>query len=371
MHEVVLPFAFTRLLLLVVLLFARVGPSVPTDDKLWRGNPTPLAWLNAFDGWDAGYYLWIARDGYVYNPSGDSSVAFAPLYPLCMRLLSLVLGGPTNGALLIAGLLISNMALLVALGFVVALLRLDHGELVARRVALYLLVFPATVFLSAVYPHSLFLACSAAAVYCARRGNWMPAGVLGALAALARPYGVLLAVPLAYEYTTQAGCRFDRLRRDGLALGLVPAAFAAWAAFLWALSGNPWLVLSAGEEWGRRLAPPWEWMSTVLSAPVPLYAYRNSLIEVGLSILFFVLLVASWRVARPSIALFGSLLFVPMISTGFLASTLRYDLELLPAFVALAAAGTKYRAVHWGFLVVATLLAVACMAMFSLGYWVA
>ena len=38
-----------------------------------------------FAAWDSGWYFDIARQGYYFNPNGESSIAFFPLYPLLMR----------------------------------------------------------------------------------------------------------------------------------------------------------------------------------------------------------------------------------------------------------------------------------------------
>ena len=78
----------------------------------WRGFPTNL-WLDGWARWDAGWYEHIAKHGYVdqaVGPAGQRNLAFYPLYPLTMRLLSLA--GPEP---LPAGILISNLALLAAL----------------------------------------------------------------------------------------------------------------------------------------------------------------------------------------------------------------------------------------------------------------
>ncbi|MDQ3488331.1 MAG: hypothetical protein M3468_11435 [Acidobacteriota bacterium] len=37
-----------------------------------------------FAGWDSGWYFDIARRGYYFDPEGQSSIAFFPLYPLLM-----------------------------------------------------------------------------------------------------------------------------------------------------------------------------------------------------------------------------------------------------------------------------------------------
>jgi Gpi18-like mannosyltransferase len=55
-------------------------------------------------------------------------------------------------------------------------------------------------YLSAIYPESLFLTLSIGAIYYARLQRWCLAGLLGGLASLTRPEGVLLTLAIGWEY---------------------------------------------------------------------------------------------------------------------------------------------------------------------------
>src|SRR5262249_14994282 len=155
-----------------------------------------------------------------------------------------------------------------ALAWLIPLLRLDFDQRTAARAALYLLAFPTSLFLSAVYPESLWLLLSVGAFWSARRGRWWLAGLLGGLGAVARPLGVFLVAPLALEYLAQRGYRPGAVRADALALGLIPLAFAGWAAYLYRLSGNPWLFHDAHAGWRQALGSPWGTLLKYLHAPL-------------------------------------------------------------------------------------------------------
>src|SRR5208337_511720 len=73
-------------------------------------------------GWDSGWYYLIAKNGYstqlnVYN---QGNYAFFPLYPLLMRLLEYI-----TGNYYIAGMVISNIALIIAGIYLFKLVSLD------------------------------------------------------------------------------------------------------------------------------------------------------------------------------------------------------------------------------------------------------
>jgi hypothetical protein len=136
--QVVAAFALSRAALLTVGLVA--------------SNGNVFGMLRA---WDAGWYLEIARDGYAYVPGEQSSIAFAPALPMLMRASAGLIGRADDLTLLLAGVVVSNIALLCALAFLGALTRLDFDPETAERAQIAMLVFPSTVFFSVVYPHAL------------------------------------------------------------------------------------------------------------------------------------------------------------------------------------------------------------------------
>ncbi|MBI4493226.1 MAG: hypothetical protein HY690_10595 [Chloroflexi bacterium] len=376
-RDLLVPFAATRIMLECVgwLALNLVHPPYPFDLAIYLDPPFSRSWLNIWSRWDSDWYLGIAQRGYIhppaYQPGQQSSLAFSPLYPLAMRVVGVLLGRTDRDGLLLAGFLIANVALLVALGYLIALVRRDFDEATAGRTALYLLIFPTSLFLSAVYPESLFLALVLASFSCARRRQWWVVGALGGLATLARPHGVLVALPLAFEYLAQRKFDLRALRLDLLALGLIPAAYATWMAYVYALSGDPWMFLTVQSGWYRQFSPPWEAiLNTFSTVPLNIHAPLDSLVNLAFTILFLILVAASWWLVRPGFALFASVLLVPMVSTGHLGSLMRFGLALFPAFIVLALAG-RHPWFDRGYVILATGLCSLFMAMFALRYWVA
>ena len=138
--------------------------------------------------WDSIHYLAIAQHGYA-RP-GDA--VFFPLYPLLIRGFGFLIGSDP-----LAGVLISAGCLAVALTVLHRLTELELGWRAADAAVLLVAFAPLSFFFTAVYTESLFLALSLGCLYAARRERWRLAAVLGALAAVARVTGVVLAVPLA------------------------------------------------------------------------------------------------------------------------------------------------------------------------------
>jgi hypothetical protein len=227
-----------------------------------RQKPFPLPFAppklaDTFAAWDSGWYFDIAQRGYYWSASGQSSLAFFPLYPMLTRALAWPFGG-SDRALWTAGIVLSCACLFLGLTVLHRLSETILGDReAARRTVLYVAVFPFAYFFTQVYTESLFLLTSVSAVTAAVRSRWGWAGVLGALAALTRPNGVLVAVPLLLLALADRP-RLPELVRRGAAVALVPLGLAGFCAFAWRLSGDPLGWLHAQARWGYTVGNrPW------------------------------------------------------------------------------------------------------------------
>ncbi len=183
----VLP-AFVTSRLLVGLGYA-VASAVAEHDGT---DPVPLRqglWI-----WDAAFYRDIAEQG--YGAVSGEPWRFFPLLPLLGRSLSPLLGGRTDLALL----LIANLAALVAAVLIRRLALEETGDAaLADRAAWMVLLLPPSFVLALAYTESLFLALTVGCFLALRRRKWGWAGLAAGAAALARPVGLVLVVPLAIE----------------------------------------------------------------------------------------------------------------------------------------------------------------------------
>lgn len=363
---VLVPLVTTRVLLGIVgVLSVTTLPVSPFVPPQWvvRG-PSPL--VDAFSSWDATNYVRIAAQG--YDLSHASDIAFFPLYPMTMRLIAGAIGATGTPALQVIGLVVANIALVAATMLLVMLARLDLDEAAASRAAWALLVFPTSLFLSAGYAESLFLALSLGAIVAGRRGRWAAAGLLGALAGLTRPFGVLVLIPLAIEAYQQ---RHERRRWQLLgSLAAVPLGLAGYMLFLSRTFGDPLAFLHVQTEWHRGVMAPWETFGRFFSAPLTITSGHHSLQDLGFALLLIALAAASWRALRPSYAAYATALVLVPLCTGSLVSMMRFGIANFPIFLVLALAGRSAR-FERGYLVVAAGLSALLMALFAQWYWVA
>jgi hypothetical protein len=322
--------------------------------------------LNMWAQWDAQHYVNIAVRGYDPPTAPESNIAFFPLYPLLIRIVLLAVGRVDVQTGAFVGLVISNVALFLALLYLSALVARDFSLTLARRVVLYVLVFPTTLFLSSVYAEPVFLLAAVASLYHARAGEWGRSGLAGALAALTRPFGVLLLFPIAVELYRQ-----HARVRSWLAIVGPPAGLAIFVGYLWWLFGDPLAYFRAGTGWGRGLHAPWDVLLGYIHGPLQMFDWTYAWLDLISMTAMVVVLIAGIRLVPISYSSYSAAGLIFAMSTGvawFSAS--RHALALFPLIIVLAVIGWRYRWFNWAWLAFSIFIAIAFMAREAVGYWV-
>jgi hypothetical protein len=351
-RAVIVPFVFTRMLLVLAGLYAVFW--LPGARAFGWNLPTGVPAIDIWSHFDSRWYVSIAKAGYQADPGKMSNVPFAPLFPMLIRAAGIFLGSGERG-LYVCAIVVSNMALIVALGYLIALMLRDgHDRSAAGRAAWYVLIFPTSFFFSAGYPMSLYLALALAAFYYARNEQWRIAGVLAGLAALSRPDGVLLTAGLAVEYYLQRGWV---VRKELFNLAWGPIGLLAWMGYQWVKLGSPLAFVAAQVAWNS--CPIW----TVLRSP-------RAGLQLGPPAVFVVLMILGVRRLRGSYTAFTVIMGAVMLSANRYWSITRFILVLFPAFMMLGLLGRK-RWVHLAYTVVSTPLSALLMMRFALNQWVA
>jgi len=325
--------------------------------------------------WDTGFYLSIAETGYHYEGERLPSVAFFPLMPVLMRGARLLVG-----SYLTAGLIISNLSLLVASIMFYRLAVDSWGSHVAERAVWYLLVFPTSFFGSAIYTESLFLLTTILALYLARRGRWGGAAMAGILATLTRFMGIIVFPMLVVEWLSQYKLAREDLRPSWSSLAstaLVPLGTGVYMLYLQLVFGDALAFLHASSAWGREpvsplgtiaelLQRPMEgWGNAILASRLPL----DNWVDFFFVIVFLalgVMLLAKRQWSEGVFVLMGTL--IPF-SSGLLMSQRRYVWVLFPAFILLAKWGER----SWfdRLIMVLSLMGLGLFtALFANWYWV-
>lgn len=371
-------FVASRLALLAVGLLSTwllpSGLAVQRGNLVWH-EPAPRA-LEIWARWDSEWYLLIAERGYdvgaflstfavAYEPS--AAAGFLPLYPVLIRALAPLLGGVG------AGVLISNLALFASLLLLHRLVRLEisgeQGEAAATASCAALLVFPSSLFLSAVYAESLFLALSLGVFLAARRGRFAAAGSLGALAALTRPFGLLLVVPMLWEWWVRYRRREERPWSALWAL-LIPAGLGAFVLYCRSVFGDPLALIHRQQRWRGGLSGPWQAFVRWWEAGPTAHGSHGSTFELVVAVVCLVGLVIMARRLRASYTLYTAAAMVLALGST-LWSFSRLALTLFPFFMLIGgswAEGRRCGPILYAFL--GLTISGLLMALFANWWWV-
>ncbi len=375
--DAILPFLGTRFVLMLIGLLANFyilplmtsNPILPSHAVNIR-FPQAL-WL-MWQRFDSGFYLNIAQQGYwsASTLHSHSNWVFYPLYPLLISSVGFLFGGSTD-AYSLAGLLIANVAALITITFLYLLVRREFGRQIASHTVLYLSLFPTSFYLSAIYPESLFLAFSVACIYYARKHYWWLAGLCGGFASLTRAQGIVLILPVAWEYWQVLSERYaplpvmsshmltargriwftSRLRGpvlagrewqnwlSGLSLLLIPSGLFAFMIYAKIKTGDLLATFHADQwGWGRQLSYPWRLLIYSLRHPIvgdPMN-WNFWVLNIFLAFIFLGFIVWAFRRLPTIYALYTAVMVLLPLSANLLNSIGRLYLVVFPALILLA-----------------------------------
>ena len=327
-------FVATRLALVIIGLASRdlvPGPVVHPQPLGIGSSYSSYEFLDLWGQWDTAWYLSVAEHGYKAEPLQGpfANYAFFPLYPLLARWVGWFVGGPFIG-----GLVVANLAFLVACIFLYRLVTLDAEVSTAQRTVKYLFAAPAAFLFSAMLSESTFLALSVMCFYFARTKRWWAVGLLGFLLALSRAPGALVVIPLLWMYGKERGFSFRKIRPDVLWLALLPAGLCVFMAVNEAVTGDA-LAFSRIQvtAWGHRLQNPVSSLWRNLSGDNHFWRFNAWYL---LAVL--VLTAAFLRRLDTAYLLFVLIVVLPPMSYGVWYSMARFTVVIFPLYIVAARA---------------------------------
>jgi hypothetical protein len=352
-------FVATRLAVFVAGFFGIIALGLaPTPGFTLSRNP----FVNMPARFDAGWYGDIALDGYHWDNQfqRQRNIAFFPALPILMRAVSAVAGVADRSApwerrmlrALWSGVLVSLVAFLWGLSYLVRVGEDLFGPERGASAALLLAAYPFSLFYSVPYTESLFLLGAAGAFYHFRRQEWVAASLFGLLAGLSRPNGCFMSVPLgilalqhAWRMAPAGGMDAKTVRASAvrLAVAAMPGiGMLIFTAYLYTLSGVWFAWARSHEAWGRTfhgVSPLVAAIGGLFDEPLIEVVARNPFNTLNALALLFALalLVPVCRRLGLGWGVFVIINIVPPLFAGGLLSMGRLTSTLFPLFLALAA----------------------------------
>ena len=336
------------------------GISIPLDE--------PAPWyLSIWYQWDSNWYMSIARHGYPWVIDEQSNVAFFPLYPFAIK----GLGPLLAGRMLLAGLVLSSAFLFGGMAYLYKLVKLDYRDEIAGRAVWLLGIFPTSVFFTSMYTESLFLMTSVASFYYARRGRWALAGFWGLLASMTRIAGLLLLIPLLWEFMSQNSFSVRKSLRPRLFwLLLVPAGVLVYMGILQQSTGDPLAFADMQVTgWGHKFS----YFVGSITGDIGILMDKSEywvLYELAATAFLAVMTIVSLKKLRGSYTLYMLISLLFFLAEGTTKSISRYLIVVFPIFILMPLLA-KRKAAWVSVCGVSLALLAVSTAAFVTGRWVA
>ena len=349
----------------------------PEASSRWRIYSNELLDLPA--RWDTGWYLGIATEGYKFDArlgaGNQQNIAFFPAFPMSMRYLSVVLGRQP----LWTGVGISVVSFFMALTYFLRFARslLKDEEKAVTAVTL-LAAYPFAVFFSAAYTEGLFLLAMLGAVYHFHQNQLKRAAFWGFVCGLTRPNGALLSIVLAImavapifpnaQSPRVGGPMWDAIKRRPivppppgwraivlrvLAAGAPGYGMLAFSAFIYRLTGNPFMWTMQNVAWGR----VYRGLDSIVSDRVAFIAYNGvysyastQTIDLFYSLAVLLAVAAVWPVYRQfglALAILIPITILPPMAAGGMLSMGRVTSILFPVFLWMGSAVPARHRTAW------------------------
>lgn len=388
-NEIVKYFLYWKAcILLIVFASAFILPLRPTFvfyPNLSLINFSYFIWVWA--NFDGKHYLTIADLGYQTNLQ-----PFFPLFPLLIHIGENLFRIPS----FFSGIIINNIAFLLALYIAVGLLIYDGKKHLKYLFLAIVFLYPTSFFYGAIYTDALFFFFATCAIFLARKNHWALSGVVSGFATLTRLNGLALFFYLLLEYiekdldlkqTWHARRILKAMHKQISFKGIInsriyfaliiPLSFLGYLLYTHIVFKDWRVIFSTMEIWKQNniIFPPqvlWRYIKIILNPDFYQISYWVAVLELSFVILYLYMLVFSVKKIRFSYwLLFAISILIPWL-TGTFQGMPRYGLHLYPLFLSIAIFLDKK---HWFFKIIMLIFSLALsmiyIALFTRGYFVA
>lgn len=333
--------------LLAYFVASAIYCAVTTDAVSWSG--LYYVWKH----YDAHHYRVLAEMGYHgYTNEEHLFLVFFPLYPWLVHGLAQVI--PSYD---LCGHLLSAVCFVGSCYMLARMTTEEFGSRVGKLTLALFSAYPWAFFFAAYYTESLFMLLSLITFYCIRRHRYFLVGVFGALAALTRMQGILLAVVGVVEYVVSDKPQ-EKLRarmwrglwhdlwRKLLCIALAGLGIVAYLWLNYSVEGNPFqFTIYQDQHWFQHFVPLPRCLRVIVDYLLSTWPTRVSITTWIPNVAVFTLCLAAagYGVRRlpPTWMTYFLLVFMMNYSLSWPLSCGRYIASAFPLPVILATASRR------------------------------
>jgi len=222
----------------------------------------------------------------------------------------------------------------------------------------YMLIFPTAIFFTAVYTESLFLLLSLLTFYYSKERKYGLVGLFGFLASLTRITGLLLFIPILWEYWKNE----KRIKLEMLPILFIPMGTLSFFVYHYYKFNDFLLFIKVQAVWGRTFSINREHFQLISTA-----ATTNLFLDLFFFIFALVCIYGVFKRGWISYGIYMALSILVVISTGTLMSIGRYTLVLFPIYLLIAS--LKNTTFKKGYTMISILLLGLYITLFVGNYW--
>ncbi len=300
----------------------------------WASQGVVRSFLEPWQRWDTNFYLHIAKEGYSVS---STLIAFLPLYPRLIGLVAKLLGGQY----LLAALLISWGAVFGSCFLLEERFTQMTDQKTAIRGIRNLLLFPTAFFFFAGYTEALFLFFLLLAWRYVDRGQWLLAGLVGAMATMTRFIGIVLVIPFGLIWLKN--WKQNRIA-NLVPLLLLPIAYFGWGQFAKSIyKMSPFDAQTVG--WFSHFDWPWAGVIGNLDRIIHHPSVDSLPAVMDLLAVLVVLFSIFWQLKSklaPESVFMAIVIIISMTKitdSGLLGSVSRFVIPLFPIYLTLSELG--------------------------------
>lgn len=290
--------------------------------------------LNMWGKWDTEWYLNIAEHGYTINTetyiqTGQSNIAFFPLFPILIGGLEKIIGD-----YFISGLVIANFSFLIACYLIYSLAKNEFGENFAKKTLIYIFLFPAGFVLSGAYVEPLFLMLSVLTFFLAKKQYWWRAGFCGFLLVLSKSLGIFIIPALIFLYLKNINFDFKKIKLNIISAILPIFGLVIFALYCYSLTGDLFAFMNVHKAWNNSISylNPLKFIISAITS-----GYFWPTVNAICGILIFALFVSNYKKLPKEYFIFSLLILYTYISCiGLYFSIMRYTSGIFTLYFCLA-----------------------------------
>jgi hypothetical protein len=304
--------------------------------------PKDSGLIDMHNRWDTYWYLDIIKNGYYLKTDNTlSNVVFFPLYPALIKIVGTIL----LGNFVLAGWIVSMVALILGSLYFYKFLKEFHPEVDPELPILLMLIFPTAFFLNVVYTEALFFFITIGCFYYVKRKQFLMAGAFAFFGALTHSNGVFLGLPILWETVRIFGWKKGLFSKNIIPMAMPAIGMFAFLLYDYLRFKDFMLFFKIESAWGRSFSINWDHFS-LFSHP----SIANMAIDIFFTTLIISAVVLVWKKISPMYSVFMSLTVLAALTSGTLMSIGRYSLALFPLFILLAKIKNKTVLQAWIFL---------------------